>query len=158
VFQQLFFASDPAQDTEQLFVLQTDGTLLRFANVDLQGLASALAAGSKARAIQVKKSIRMEQIPLADVHGEQVGAVAVRFAPDGRACVVVGGKGRFSLSVWHDRKNAEEDGDMSPVLQMIDAVGSTVRRNIVQVQLTDDLRRVVTLDEDGNVGIWDRRR
>ena len=106
----------------------------------------------------------MESIDLGQAtHTEAVGQVVSRMSDDGQCQLIACGKGipyvepapltrkgNSCISVW-----SRKDGSF----EMVDSVKRVCGDRIIKmVQYAASWKRLVTLDEDGNIGIWDASR
>ncbi|KAJ2492558.1 hypothetical protein IWW37_001313 [Coemansia sp. RSA 2050] len=158
--------STDANTREELVVVTSEGTLVRFSSLQLCLLSQAILDSDMAMAAKIKGEIKIEFASLSfsdrPIHSGGIGGVSLTHS-NGSSHVVVVGSGDACMSCWCRKECSEldgEDGDGQRVLaatQLADIVSLECSGSgYVKVALSLDQRYLVALSKSGSLDVYER--
>ncbi|KND00003.1 uncharacterized protein SPPG_04350 [Spizellomyces punctatus DAOM BR117] len=151
MFLWLGFLGRASEETEELLVILRNMTMCRFTNMSMSKLGEAMASGNAKWAAELYQMIIMEKVDLMQEETDlkSVHDVAWASRQNGSHRIVVAGKGRQPLTVWHRSKLTQKTMKVDAVERLLKGCG------LLKAQVDPTGRLLLLLDDSGRLSIWD---
>ncbi|KAJ1962487.1 hypothetical protein GGI12_002617, partial [Dipsacomyces acuminosporus] len=153
--------SDGDYKHEELVLTSSDGTLVRFSNIELCLLSKAITEGDMKLAAALKNKIKVEFASLSAgkrmLHADNIGGLAVSYS-EAQSSVIVAGSGSTCMSRWTRTESpGHEDGQGPPhATCLADIVSNECSGSgYVKIRLSLDQRYLLALSEHGTLDIYE---
>ncbi|KAJ2870062.1 hypothetical protein GGH93_005857 [Coemansia aciculifera] len=151
---------------EELAVVTSEGTLVRFSSLQLCLLSQTILDGDMALATRIKGEIKIEFASLSSsgrlIHASSIGGVSVMHA-NGSSHVVIVGSGDACMSCWRREEHSEPDSEndnaqgASMATRLADIVSFECSGSgYAKVALSLDQRYLVALSKSGSLDVYER--
>ncbi|KAJ2352943.1 hypothetical protein GGH92_000962, partial [Coemansia sp. RSA 2673] len=151
---------------EELVVVTSEGTLVRFSSLQLCLLSQTILDGDMGMAARIKGEIKVEFASLSSsgrlIHSSGIGGVSVMHS-NGSSHVVIVGSGDACMSCWRREERPESDSEndneqgTSMATRLADIVSFECSGSgYAKVALSLDQRYLVALSKSGSLDVYER--
>ncbi|KAI8322272.1 hypothetical protein GQ54DRAFT_297499 [Martensiomyces pterosporus] len=146
---------------EELVLASSNGTLIRFSDIDLCLLSQAILKGDMALAAEIKSNIKIEFVSLTAgkraIHADDISGLAVAYS-ENQSSIIVSGSGSASMSRWMRSESSIGKPGQEPLhpTRLADLVSTECSGSgYVKMRLSLDHRYLVALNEQGTLDVYE---
>ncbi len=166
-FKKISFVEQPSfcsVEDEEMIILLSNATVMRFTHVKIGALDDAAMTGDKKMLASVRSALKVQRVDMSEHHSDNFSDV-VRLMAGNSVQLVTGGSGKSALTTWCVSSRSR-DGSETPLspsmsvgkLEYCDSIPVSLMfpaGKVMKVLPTQKQASVLVLDNHGHLSLWD---